>query len=96
MLPAGVLYVIWKNINKSQSGQVGNSGDSDISTFIARKARHHYSVDCAHATRGLFMGILVLVLTIISLILFFVLISNVDTRSVAILEANIIELSVYR
>ncbi|XP_018025126.1 uncharacterized protein LOC108680745 isoform X2 [Hyalella azteca] len=95
LLCSGVLYVIWKNINKSQSGQSGNCGDSDISTFIARKARHHYSVDCAHATRGLFMGILVLVLTIISLILFFVLINNENTKSVAVLEANVIELSVY-
>ena len=93
---AGVLYVIWKNINKSDSGQNGNSGDSDISTFIARKARHHYSVDCAHATRGLFMGILILVLTIISLILFFVLINNEQTKSIAVLEANFIELTVYR
>lgn len=94
LLCSGVLYVIWKNINKSESN-CGGDRDSDISTFIARKARHHYSVDCAHATRGLFMGILVLVLTIISLILFFVLINNENTKSVAVLEANIIELSVY-
>ncbi|XP_071524780.1 uncharacterized protein [Panulirus ornatus] len=92
LLCAGVLYVIWKNINKPE---VTYDGDSDISTYVARKARHHYSVDCAHANRGLFMGILVLVLTIISLILFFVLISNEDYKGVAILEANIIELSVY-
>nr|XP_045605705.1 uncharacterized protein LOC123762940 isoform X2 [Procambarus clarkii] len=92
LLCAGVLYVIWKNINKPE---VAYDGDSDISTYVARKARHHYSVDCAHANRGLFMGILVLVLTIISLILFFVLINNDDYKSLAILEANIIELSVY-
>nr|XP_053641592.1 proton channel OtopLc-like isoform X1 [Cherax quadricarinatus] len=92
LLCAGVLYVIWKNINKPE---VAYDGDSDISTYVARKARHHYSVDCAHANRGLFMGILVLVLTIISLILFFVLINNEDYKSLAILEASIIELSVY-
>lgn len=92
LLCAGVLYVIWKNINKPE---VTYDGDSDISTYIARKARHHYSVDCAHASRGLFMGILVLVLTIISLILFFVLINNEAYKEVAVLEANIIELSVY-
>lgn len=92
LLCAGVLYVIWKNINKPE---VTYDGDSDISTYVARKARHHYSVDCAHANRGLFMGILVLVLTIISLILFFVLINNEAYKDVAIMEANIIELSVY-
>ncbi|XP_042217776.1 proton channel OtopLc-like isoform X2 [Homarus americanus] len=92
LLCAGVLYVVWKNINKPE---VTFDGDSDISTYVARKARHHYSVDCAHANRGLFMGILVLVLTIISLILFFVLINNEDYKALAVLEANIIELSVY-
>jgi len=96
LLCSGVLYVMWKNITVSKHSETsGNCGDSDISTFIARKARHHYSVDCAHATRGLFMGILVLVLTIISLILFFVLINNEEMKEIAILEANIIELSVY-
>lgn len=84
---------MWNNINKPE---VACDGDSDISTYVARKARHHYSVDCAHANRGLFMGILMLVLTIISLILFFVLINNEDYKSLAIMEANIIELSVYR
>ncbi|KAK4311564.1 hypothetical protein Pmani_016929 [Petrolisthes manimaculis] len=92
LLCAGVLYVIWNNINKPV---VTYDGDSDISTYVARKARHHYSVDCAHANRGLFMGILILVLTIISLILFFVLINNENYKSLAIIEANIIELSVY-
>lgn len=90
---SGVLYVVWNNINKPE---VSNDGDSDFSTYVARKARHHYSVDCAHANRGLFMGILILVLTIISLILFFVLINNEAYKSLAIMEANIIELSVYR
>ncbi|XP_063861202.1 proton channel OtopLc-like isoform X2 [Scylla paramamosain] len=92
LLCAGVLYVVWNNINKPE---VTRDGDSDISTYLARRVRHHYSVDCAHANRGLFMGILILVLTIISLILFFVLINNEAYKSLAIMEANIIELSVY-
>lgn len=93
---AGVLYVMWKNINVNKSERAAVDGDSDISTFIARKVRHHYSVDCARASRGLFMGIFILVLTIISLILFYVLISNEQFKRFAILEANIIELSIYR
>ena len=52
--------------------------------------------DCFRFFRGLFMGILMLVLTIISLILFFVLINNEEMKSVAILEANMMELVVYR
>lgn len=72
-----------------------DGGVSDISTIAAFKVRHHYSVDCAHANRGLFMGILVLVLTILSLILFFVLINNVEYKDAAIIEANIIKLSIH-
>lgn len=87
---------MWKNINFSKSEKNMADGDSDISTFIARKVRHHYSVDCARASRGLFTGIFILVLTIISLILFYVLISNDKFKRFAILEANIIELSIYR
>ncbi|KAB7496674.1 Otopetrin-2 [Armadillidium nasatum] len=95
LLCAGVLYVMWKNINFSKTEKNMADGDSDISTFIARKVRHHYSVDCARASRGLFTGIFILVLTIISLILFYVLISNDKFKRFAILEANIIELSIY-
>jgi hypothetical protein len=40
-------------------------------------SRHQqYSVDCSHANTGLFCGIVVVVITIISLIIFFVFISN--------------------
>ena len=38
-----------------------------------------YSLDCSKASTGLFWGILVLTLTIISLILFFVFIRNGET-----------------
>jgi hypothetical protein len=41
------------------------------------------------------VGILVLVLTIISLILFFVLISRTEFRSLAVMEVNICELTLY-
>ncbi|KAK4311568.1 hypothetical protein Pmani_016930 [Petrolisthes manimaculis] len=92
LLCAGVLYIMWNNMNKPS---VTSDHSSDISTIAAFKVRHHYSVDCAHANRGLFMGILILVLTILSLILFFVLINNVDYQAAAIIEANIIKLSIH-
>lgn len=49
----------------------------------SRTALHHFSVDCSHAHRGLFAGILVIVLTIISLIMFFVLVNNPNTVNVS-------------
>lgn len=62
---------------------------------IRRKSPHHYSVDCARAHKGLFVGILILVLTIISLILFFVLISRPELVSLAVTEVNVCELTLY-
>ncbi|KAL3213244.1 hypothetical protein MRX96_035585 [Rhipicephalus microplus] len=53
------------------------------------------NVDCAKANKGLFTGILVLVLSIISLILFFVLINKPQYRNLAVMEAHIAELAVY-
>lgn len=64
-------------------------------SIVPRKSPHHYSVDCARAHKGLFVGILILVLTIISLILFFVLISRPELVSLAVTEVNICELTLY-
>ncbi|CAH2091891.1 unnamed protein product [Euphydryas editha] len=61
----------------------------------SRTALHNFSMDCSHAHRGLFAGILVIVITIISLIMFFVLASNPSTVNDAIFEANICELILY-
>ncbi|XP_038213413.1 proton channel OtopLc-like [Zerene cesonia] len=61
----------------------------------SRNALHHFSVDCSHAHRGLFAGILVIVLTIISLIMFFVLAHHNNTVTDAIFEVNICELILY-
>nr|CAD7444717.1 unnamed protein product [Timema bartmani] len=54
-----------------------------------------FSVDCASAHKGLFAGILVLVLTIISLIMFFVLVKEPDYGALAVLEVDIVELTLY-
>ncbi|RVE41839.1 hypothetical protein evm_013504 [Chilo suppressalis] len=67
---------------------VGTAHDS-------RAALHHFSVDCSHAHRGLFGGILVIVLTIISLIMFFVLANGPKTINDAIFEVNVCEIILY-
>ncbi|CAH0759135.1 unnamed protein product [Diatraea saccharalis] len=67
---------------------VGTAPDS-------RAALHHFSVDCSHAHRGLFGGILIIVLTIISLIMFFVLANHSNSINDAIFEVNICEIILY-
>ncbi|XP_046395371.1 proton channel OtopLc-like isoform X2 [Ischnura elegans] len=54
-----------------------------------------FSVDCANAHRGLFAGILVLVLTIISLITFFVLVHAPGFEAVAVFEVTVCEMVLY-
>ncbi|GLG95585.1 Proton channel OtopLc [Gryllus bimaculatus] len=59
------------------------------------RSHYHFSVDCAGAHKGLFVGIVVMVLTIISLILFFVLNKDPKHHKTAVLEVNVIELVLY-
>ncbi len=63
-----------------------------LSLFTAQ-----YSVDCSNANNGLFSGIFVMVFTIISLIVFFVLIHSENHRlhDAAITVASLTELTLY-
>ena len=74
-----------------------NSGRHGSENSSPKRPTHHYSVDCTHANTGLFVGIFVMVITIISLIVFFVLISSKDPglHSAAITVASLTELVLY-
>lgn len=65
------------------------------SPYGSRATLHHFSLDCSHAHRGLFAGILIIVLTIISLIMFFVLANNPVSVNDAIFQVNICEIVLY-
>ena len=73
------------------------AGENHELAHAHHKSAHHYSVDCANANTGLFSGIFVMVLVIISLIVFFVLISSPDERlkKAAIEVASLTELALY-
>lgn len=67
-----------------------------------RDSAHHFTVDCSNSHKGLFAGILVTVLTIISLTMFFVLRSEKGSpeeealyKSKAQMEVNIVEMSLH-
>ncbi|XP_017766490.1 PREDICTED: otopetrin-2-like [Eufriesea mexicana] len=95
LICAAILYVMWKNISKAAFSQPKTPPGSRHQAHAYRRSPHHYSVDCARAHKGLFVGILILVLTIISLILFFVLISRPELVSFAVTEVNVCELTLY-
>ncbi|UYV60265.1 Otopetrin [Cordylochernes scorpioides] len=92
LICAAILYVMWKHIGQSPAG--ANADNSGVS-FGSSKQRHYYQVDCAKANKGLFTGILVLVFSIISLIIFFVLINKPQYKELAVLEAHVAELALY-
>lgn len=92
LICAAILYVMWRNISRPQQENT-EVARSELHPF--KRSPHHYSVDCANAHKGLFIGILILVLTIISLILFFVLISKEEFTHFAVTEVNICELTLY-
>ena len=87
LICAAILYVMWKNV---AAGHDKDWPISSHSSAIARRSRHHYSVDCAKANKGLFAGIFVFVLTIISLIMFFTLINHPDYTRIAVLEVGVV------
>lgn len=89
LISAAILFMMWKNVGKS----LENNPDERKHSFSAK--RHYYHVDCTKANKGLFIGIFVLALSIISIILFFVFINKEKTKSLAVLEARITELVLY-
>lgn len=93
LICAAILYVMWRSISRPQVKTPPRPEGQNYSH--CKRSPHHYSVDCARAHKGLFVGILILVLTIISLILFFVLISRPEFVNLAVTEVNICELTLY-
>lgn len=113
LICAAVLFVMWKNIAEEHEHykfqkrrrkisrtmqvlhNVHHSADEDEDE--EERPAHHYSVDCSHANTGLFVGIFIMVIVIISLIVFFVLISSKDEQlhSAAITVASMTELALY-
>lgn len=92
LICAAILYVMWRGICRPHQEPTVRVNES---LSPCKRSPHYYSVDCARAHKGLFVGILILVLTIISLILFFVLISRPEFVTLAVTEVTICELTLY-
>ena len=93
LICAAILYVMWKNVASAEYDKDRRALAN--SSAAGRRSRHHYSVDCGKANKGLFSGIFVLVLTITSLILFFALINHPAYTRMAILEVGLVRLMLY-
>ena len=99
LICAAVLFIMWKNVKTEHEyyklarlRNLHSRIDSEVSL-----GSHRYSIDCSRASTGLFCGIVVMVVTIISLIMFFVFINNEDPilRQTAVQVASFSELIMY-
>ncbi|EFA01890.1 proton channel OtopLc [Tribolium castaneum] len=111
LICAVILFEMWKRVKstevKAETEKAGHRDDKVATHYTFNpfggspvNSNHHFSVDCSNAHRGLFAGIMIIVLTIISLIMFFVLAnepsgSEEDNLSMAEFEVNIVELVLY-
>lgn len=75
LLSAAVIYFLWENLDTSRNSRKSlcSSIDYDPRITKRRKSFGNLNIDCQGSSKGLFLGLLLLVAGIIVLILFFVL-----------------------
>lgn len=94
LICAVILFEMWKKvksipeINKARKNSLRNAAH-------LHKSAYHFSIDCSKAQRGMFAGIVVIVLTIISLIMYFVLHDREEYLNLAIKEVTYYEILLY-
>lgn len=85
-----ILFEMWKHIRGIDQKKPRNRKISS-----SEKGSHTFSLDCSKAHRGMFAGVLVIVLGIISLIMFYVLSAEPQYHNLATLEVTISEMILY-
>jgi Otopetrin len=96
LICAVILFEMWKKvksipeINKARKSSLKPGAGGH-----AHKSAYHFSIDCSKAQRGMFAGIVVIVMTIISLIMYFVLHDIEEYVPMAIIEITYYEILLY-
>ncbi|KAJ3630790.1 hypothetical protein MTP99_011964 [Tenebrio molitor] len=97
LLCAVILGLMWKNAQADEDRDTLGDNSPEIGekqsgcNVIYSRRQSQFSVDCAQAHKGLFTGILVLAVTVISLIMFFELVGYKHFKDIAILQVNVWE-----
>lgn len=98
LICAVILFEMWKKvrsipeINKTRRNSIKPGGHLASSHV---KSAYHFSIDCSKAHRGMFAGIVVIVMTIICLIMYFVLHSHSNYNNLAMKEVIFYEICLY-
>lgn len=93
LICAVILFEMWKKVRSLT--EIQRSRRNSRKNIELEKNPHNLSVDCSKAHRGMFGGILITVLTIISLIMYFVLHERAEYTLMAGLEVTITETIIY-
>ncbi|OQV16327.1 hypothetical protein BV898_09474, partial [Hypsibius exemplaris] len=91
LICAALTYVMWSRLKRPEDDRNG------MIASLPHRKRQQYTVDCHGATRGLFIGILMSLMTIISMTLFFVWIYiwHKDYYSLSVFQAYVVETILY-
>jgi type IV secretory pathway TraG/TraD family ATPase VirD4 len=92
LICAVILFEMWKKVKSIP--EINKARRSSMKHHQHKNA-YHFSIDCSKAQRGMFAGIVVIVLTIISLIMYFVLHKNDEYVLLAIKEVTYYEILLY-
>ena len=87
----GILYVMWRNVGM-HGGQVLEEVTSDEES---KAKSQRMTVDCSRSSRVLFLGIFILVATVITMITFFVLIRSNSYLSTAVKLEHLSAVAIY-
>lgn len=82
LIAAAVLYVMWKNIGHNPMFRIEQSAEDALSRTSSSQSFHR--VNCAGSSRGLFLGLFLLVISTICLIVFFVFIHHENLSLLAV------------
>ncbi|XP_033173742.1 proton channel OtopLc isoform X3 [Drosophila mauritiana] len=92
LICAVILFEMWKTVKSIPD--IDKTRKNSVKPAAAKPA-HHFSVDCSQSHKGLFFGILIIVMTIISMIMYFVLYTQPGYELVATQEVTLWETFMY-
>lgn len=88
---SGILYVMWNNVGTRPRRKT----ESQMQDEEDDLRNQRMSVDCTSSSRGLFLGIFLTVCAIISIIAFYVMVTQPHLRSEALLLTHLSETIIY-
>lgn len=86
LICAGILYIMWTFVDQSCRA----TPDARLNGV-----RKPYAVDCDQAAKGLFVGIIIVVATVVSLILYFLFLDKPEYTGLAVFQAQMTEIVLY-